>query len=840
MTIRMTVVAALHVFAMTCFAQSIDWLPRIPLMQTGWQTPGEAVVAEDSIRNRLMTVGWRIGTVYRTEDNGASWQGQYALGTDVVGKYGTIYVAPDGRYLWHGLTPWNQRVALVSSDGGETWRGYTRDTMVYKDGLYRGLLWIIPPYNIRAYENISTGALVMSSDLGNTWRRVQYPPADSIPLSEPREMIAAPNMIYRTGNPYMYRFDASKDTVWTQTRVGGRGSFVKEVGGGVVTVASGALYVYQSWSDSSCRIVRTWTDDVTGDTVALSIGSVQLLDDSTVYAYDDRGWIFEIRPHSGHIRCIRPFGRAFPLVSGVGNGRAKYIWSGVYGNASMSIVDVNGLGWCVAELQNGAVARVDTVASRDADVIQNGLYPLTYLGDRGVFMFLVSTGGFREVVRSTDLGASWIHTSKVEGDELEPTFIGVRSTVRASDGTLLMHTTRDHCVIPDVRGSIERSFRLTDLLSVLFQTDRTLLFDRASTLYRDGDRVLLTGRTLGEYDYKLGKTVNVVLPRVSRFVRRLTSSMLAAGADSLWMTFDDGREWAYVSQTLTSPVEQPRGQFSDATRTTSGVLLAAVRGVDYKDTNERRGIVRYGGIARSIDNGDTWQWVTNLPDSMRFVTRVQRVNDSIVLAIAGRMLIDSALLRSDNKFQSEVDASTILISTDDGATWSVASRDIRTGMPRGNHEPEICVLENGVVLASLHSGFAFMSTTSGRSWSVIDLPELGLGSVHGFTRETNGDVIISTSVGAGYLRLPGVTSVDGDNDNGARRTAVAFVANGQLHVDVAAPQSRVRIISVDGRCVSEQVRDQGRAVVDLTTFARGMYVVEIHSTSGSQQATVVW
>jgi hypothetical protein len=133
-----------------------------------------------------------------------------------------------------------------------------------------------------------------------------------------------------------------------------------------------------------------------------------------------------------------------------------------------------------------------------------------------------------------------------------------------------------------------------------------------------------------------------------------------------------------------------------------------------------------------------------------------------------------------------------------------------------------------------------MSATSGRTWSVLDLPELGLGSVHGFSREANGDVIINTSVGAGYLRLPGVTSVDAEDDNGMGRRLAAFVANGQLHVDVAAPQSRVRIISVDGRCVSEQVRDQGRAVVDLTTFARGMYVVEVVSASGAQRARIMW
>jgi hypothetical protein len=316
---------------------------------------------------------------------------------------------------------------------------------------------------------------------------------------------------------------------------------------------------------------------------------------------------------------------------------------------------------------------------------------------------------------------------------------------------------------------------------------------------------------------------------------------MLAGSDSLWITFNSGREWLNVSQTLTSPVDNIRGQFSDATRTASGVLIAAIRGVDYKDTSGRRGVIRYGGIARSIDNGDTWKWITNLPDSMRFVTRVQRVNDSTVLAVAGRIAVDSALNRTTGRFQSEVDASAILISNDEGVTWRVAVRDIRTGMQRGDHEPDICVLDNGVVLASLHSGFAFISTTSGRTWSLLDIAELGLGAVHGFWKEDNGEVIISTSVGAGYLRIPGVTSVDTVTPQTTVNSSIrAFVADRLLHLDVPSPQSHLRIMSVDGRCIAERRCDEGRVTIDLTHHPHGIYGVELYSEREYMSTTFIW
>ena len=39
---RVVAAIALFVLGSTAYAQSIDWIQRIPLLQTGWQSPGEA------------------------------------------------------------------------------------------------------------------------------------------------------------------------------------------------------------------------------------------------------------------------------------------------------------------------------------------------------------------------------------------------------------------------------------------------------------------------------------------------------------------------------------------------------------------------------------------------------------------------------------------------------------------------------------------------------------------------------------------------------------------------------------------------------------------------------
>jgi hypothetical protein len=181
----------------------------------------------------------------------------------------------------------------------------------------------------------------------------------------------------------------------------------------------------------------------------------------------------------------------------------------------------------------------------------------------------------------------------------------------------------------------------------------------------------------------------------------------------------------------------------------------------------------------------------------------------------------------------------VLMSTDDGASWNVATRDIRTGMQRGDHEPDICVVGNGVVLASLHSGFPFISTTSGRTWSVLDIPELGLASVHSFRREDNGDIMICTSSGAGYLRLPGVTSVESEQQD-ARADNTAWVANNQLYVRIDQPQTRVRVVSVDGRTIIERVCDPGVATVDVSPYAHGVYGVETITSTQTTHRCITW
>jgi hypothetical protein len=159
-------------------------------------------------------------------------------------------------------------------------------------------------------------------------------------------------------------------------------------------------------------------------------------------------------------------------------------------------------------------------------------------------------------------------------------------------------------------------------------------------------------------------------------------------------------------------------------------------------------------------------------------------------------------------------------------------------MSRGDSEPDILALGNGVVLASLFSGSAFISTTSGRSWNILELPDLGIGSVYGFRREDNGDIMISTSVGAGYLRLPGITNVERDvSPTPGMRVRIV---DGQLHADVATDALDVQLIGIDGRCVASSRSPMGEAIFDMRGLARGLYIVLLMTSKTRHHVPVIW
>ncbi len=828
-------VLCLLICALSVQAQSIDWIQQIPQMPLGWQNPGALVVSEDALRGRLLTVGWKIGTTLRTTDNGKTWFGVYALGTDVVGKDAEMYVTPDGRYLYWGLTPWNQRVALVSTDGGIEWRTITKDERVFKDGSHRGFERLIFPAHIRAFDTSYTVPNLISHDFGISWRR--FPPRilDST-ISMPRELQVAPHVLYNERTMYWDRIDVRTDTQWTKTSVSARLHQLVEVDGGVVARRNGELHIYPSLMDTA-MVYRTWTSEVTGETINLSISDIHWLNDSTAFAFDRSGWVFEIRPRTNTIRLIQPFGAPFTSPNIVVSSSTKLVHAVTHGNRCIAIYQnanskPHGANkWQIVEFENGDVLRTNTCWARFADVVINGNYPITYLGSKGMYMFIMLPGNnrFREIVRSTNLGTTWEHIQNINVEELDPEYLPIIRSARVNNRTeTVVHTAYEHLLETNSNGAVEIRQRLTD--RSFFDYGQETIYGGNPSFYEDNNRLVLADRVLGILDIDSGYVVDTLLKRSVRFFRRITPTLLAAGKDSLWLSFNNGKEWVNVTAAIPQLEGKRRGVFSDVAMTSTGTLLCAVRGVDYQGGSTGNGVAAYGGIVRSTNYGDSWQWCTNLPANMQYINSIVRASDSMLLATAGTIVADSAEIRNGGRFSATIENSAILKSTDDGATWTLAATDVRTGMRSNFIDPGLLVLSNGNVLANLHSGAVLHSSNGGHSWSQLDIANLGQAVVHHLRAEHNGTVVASTSIGVGYLRVPSVTNVNEPGEQvPSTQPHVTYQPSGTLTVSDAPQGARLGIFSMDGRQVQSVQLNSSSHTIDVSPLVRGIYAVEIRA-----------
>jgi hypothetical protein len=103
--------------------------------------------------------------------------------------------------------------------------------------------------------------------------------------------------------------------------------------------------------------------------------------------------------------------------------------------------------------------------------------------------------------------------------------------------------------------------------------------------------------------------------------------------------------------------------------------------------------------------------------------------------------------------------------------------------------------------------------------------------VHSFRREETGDVIICTSSGAGYLRLPGITTVAEESTKQSTRLQL----RSQRAEVVADAPATLRIIGIDGRIIVQQEVGVGLHSVDLSSLSHGTYGVELLMPTGVER-----
>lgn len=790
-----TMMKMLFVVAVVCsmygnvVAQSVDWIVRLPRMPIGWQV-GTSRVVEDVVRDRLFTLGWKRGTTLMSEDGGRTWSGEYSIYTDVVGKNANLIVLADGTYLYHGQTPFDQRVAVVSSDGGETWRKLTEDPRVLKEGLHNGIVEFIEPHYITAFDSSANNggtSKLLSADLGLTWRPFPVQPRDTGVVSYVWHQ-AAPYIVYWSGRRHWYRCDVRTDTVWSITSIPSELDGAVELGASVVGSLNGRL-AYMVHVDSAVT------------TTEISILSAIAITDSTAYVFDSVGCTYEIQPRTGSIRRLS-------CVNGSSLGRQLTLdLASKYGNRVLAVWRDAADTWIMEEfdLERGT-STINTARYRRSPVLYNNTSPLTYLGEKGLFMITDQPPKFREVVRTLDLGSTWILSDSIDVKDLEPAYLPMSSAVETENGSLLLQSGFDHLLRKENDQWKERLQYLT--------TGYERVVERKPTLFVDEDEVLVPGAMLQKLDPSTCAFVDTVLPRRAMFMRRLTDDMLAAGNDSLWLSFTNKREWIYVPAGLTEVRPAQRGKVSDVARLLNGDLLCAIRGVDTVDPTGMRGILKRGGITKSTDDGDTWRWTDSLPEGMTHVTTMLTLPSGSVLAHCARVVNDPT--------SPMVESAAILRSVDNGIQWTIVARDFRSNIPYPNLEPNIVQVANGAIVATMYSGNVVVSFDDGKLWDVVDVAELGTTQVNNISLGRDGSLLVSTDLGVGRLWIPNVTAVD---EHITAQRANQVVNDGILLYNWEGASTTLKIQDLNGSIVGTVEVQQGTNRIEVTHLASGVYAI---------------
>lgn len=801
-------------------------------MQRGWQYPSGAspTIILDTLRDRLLTYGWTSGVTLISTDDGATWNGRYAYVTDVAGKESRLHVAPDGSYIFSGLTTYNQSAAYVSTDGGGSWRDITTDPRMFDDGAFRGIVDILEPSHLRAWDTAYAG-YVISSDLGGTWKRLPTAPRDSGQRSV-RETKPAPHLLYSSGRAHWYRLDLRTDSGWIATSVPATSRDPVEIGGAVVGISNGGLVVNASYK-SAAQSIDTWIDPASGVASRLMIQRVIAVDDSTVMAADERGWIFAIKPHTGAIQRVHAYDDA-------DSGTLTFEYMATHAGRTLVVFGFTNLvpdsmeRWRMVELQGASVIRVNSCWVRRTEV-RGTMHPLTYLGQRGLFMYSRTMRGHAEAVRTTDLGTTWTHPVSIASDSVGQAFLGVRSTHRSQTGEIILHSLLDHCLRPMEEGAVEVRQHLTSGARVSFRADLGVLA-RPPTIVSDGDRLLCTGTMLTELHAETGAAIDTLIAHPTSFVRSIGASTLAAGADSLWISTDDGTTWHDRTPSPSVSLSVARGQCSDVVRTRSGAMVCALRGVLHRDSADGLHTARWGGIVRSADDGLTWTIPAELPPDMHHVSRIDVASDGTVIAVAGRISLDTVALVADPMTPTAFLHSTgLFISTDDGLSWSMVASANVDGQRAGDVEPDILMLDNGMILATMHDGALYLSRDHGRTWESLHVPDLRSLFVHALRRESSGAIVVSTTQGAGFLHIPGVTAVAAETDNAHQGTSprLTQIARRVIGVHVARGPAELRVFSLNGRLVHHEPLGAGEHTFDASMLGSGLHAMEVTSHDGS-------
>ncbi|CAN5499036.1 hypothetical protein BH10BAC6_BH10BAC6_02330 [soil metagenome] len=791
----------------------------------------------------LFCVGWINGTVLRSTDNGKSWIGTYSWFTSVTRKKAGLYALSNGTMVYIGQTTYNLHLAFTSTDDGLTWNRLVRDTAMVIDS-FGYMPFFVPPDAVIISKDTVKGFATI--DGGRTWKAYRTEKLDSS-IGTYEQITVAPNVGAIRNKPTWLRMNFAADTGWTPCVVPyGCRKWVELSNGVIVGLMSyNCVWKDTRSSDTSWHTISSVRDNALDTSYALKTWEIIRANDSVAYVITSNGLILQFtsatRTLSLHHRVkFRSDQSLFTKVLSPRQGSTVFIRFLLSSNQA----SVHEEAWITIANATGVVREQRTKgwATFEERYMNQIIYPdgpVSFINDSLVFV-VGDWPNRREYARTTDLGKSWGYVDNMSLKDFDPAYQSILSSTVLPSGERILQTDGDILLQESRDGFNAITQGATswgaDIVSMWFFRDIASppVQRRMPQIIVDNGSTIVSRKYLLRIDPTTGSTIDTVLPRRALFMRRFTPEMVAAGADSLWISFNNMKEFVYVPAIGDVPPGQQRPTISDVSRAIDGTLYCALRGYSKRNAAGDEYVFAPGGMSISTNDGNTWSMSPGWPERFDHVTTVTTLRNGDVLACAQDVVFDSLKNNGSTTFLkgNEMQRAYMLRSTDRGQTWNVVFTDFAAGILYPTFDPAIVQLADGRVIATTFNGNILESSTNGRTWAPFEIAELGTAVVNTVDIESDYSLIFNTSQGVGRLIVP-TTSVASEQP--LSRIDARITPSGLLVVNATTDIDRISLQTIDGRSIMESTTTTSSSTINVSTVASGVYVVTA-SWQGSKVA----
>lgn len=803
-----------------------EWLVRQG-RHLGNTMPAPASLVQDRRNDVLYSIGWQLGQILKSTDKGQTWQTRFTLFTDITPIDPVMMAFDDGTLFYQGQTTYNVWATFVSRDGGSTWAWLSQNPKVMRpDGDVNRLVDIVPPSAILLGRVDRDDSVWVSSDAGRTWRDMAMPDLGGVePLRRQSAHVAPGVLAWRSATTWL-RFDMLNDSTFRPATVPVAVDHWVEARDGAVVARAGRTLMVRRSADEAFVAV----DSVAGSTGVfrpLHADSLIRYSDSLILVIDRSGLVVRIDVPRRSTQVL------IDVTDAVAEGRPMDVVEGH--RTILATVEA-----AAGNSLRGMTYRLVDIERTTVTTSAGTALPSTYFRRPGSLSLvddsiLVAIGDFpasRVIVRSTDLGRTWHESAFLHGwdDRHTTVYLPVMTAGRYDDSTMVLVTT-DHTVMtqgPEGAPHVRR-FAASDAVAWYPPAPA----DQASnTRWRrpvpviDSMGLIAFTPFVTRIDPMTGETIDTLLPRTSSLFRRLDGTTVAAGRDSLWLTYNNGDEWYYLHAGLPSGAGRHRPGVGDVALASDGSLVVGLRGYGSNLAGEGYQPYVSGGVYRSTDRGASFSAVV-WPDSLPFVHRILRCSTGTLLACADGVAlrtIEDSLRPNDDLTAYVVERSCIVRSTDDGRTWTIVASD---GAGHAQNNIDRTIVDLGTVIMALTSrGYVAVSTDDGRTWFTPQILGLDQDPIHDIVVDRDGSLLLAT--GRGLARLQWETTSAAGHSGGRPvkdvDLDVRWSVSAQTLAMAAASGGQWLVVDVAGRIL--EVGRSERLVVSTSAWPSGVvYVV---------------